>query len=35
MKILESSLVYFAKYGYCGTKISDLKKFIAIIDAAA
>ena len=29
-KILESSLVYFAKYGYYGTKISDLAKFIGI-----
>ena len=29
-KILESSLVYFAKYGYYGTKISNLAKFIGI-----
>ncbi len=29
-KILESSLVYFARYGFYGTKISDLAKFIGI-----
>jgi AcrR family transcriptional regulator len=29
-KILESSLVYFAKYGYYGTKINNLAKFIGI-----
>lgn len=30
IKILKSSLVYFAKYGYDGTKISDLAKFIGM-----
>lgn len=29
-KILEASLVFFAKYGFYGTKISDLAKFIGI-----
>lgn len=29
-KILDSALIYFAKNGYAGTKISDLAKFIGI-----
>lgn len=29
-RILDSSLIYFAKHGYSGTKISDLAKFIGI-----
>lgn len=29
-KILDSSLIYFARNGYAGTKISDLAKFIGI-----
>lgn len=29
-KILDSALIYFARNGYAGTKISDLAKFIWI-----